>query len=137
MSLVINELDKKNEIDELTDFVSNFDLGENIDYGCCFLSCKDNDKIVAITGWNEDIKFNTDRKIALFEHIILDPKYHRKGWLFAKMMRESEKLMRIHGFIQYVSYILNTKKLIQQYAIRWGMKPYKKTEEGIWFYKNL
>ena len=128
MKYLFSILDKSRYalLDELAKKVG---LDEKIDLDCVFMSAQNGrSALVGVAGVN--LKGEYPR----FEHIMIDKPY-QKTRLAVIIMREMEKFLKPFGC--YVSYIKDSKKHMQNYAEKWGMRPYQKTKTGQWYYKEI
>lgn len=116
---------------ELDDLARETKLDEDIDYGCQFLVCKKDNKIIGVAGVNF-VKNETPR----FEHIIISPKY-QKTKLGGILMMRVEKWLQDLGYKFYNAFIYYDKFLMRHYAKKWGMMEIKKGNKGSWFTKDL
>ena len=130
MKYLIKEWDRQDP-NLIQDYVSQFDLGEQIDYDADFiLAYNNNNELIGIAG------VNTKLKLPQFEHIIIKPEY-QKTLIGVRLMMEIERFLKSKGFDKYVSYILNTKEYMQEYALKWQMIPFSHTDIGVWFCKTI
>jgi len=116
---------------ELFNLANEVNLKENIDYFCNFVVAREKGKLIAAAGVNF-----TRLPVPKFEHIIIAPQY-QKTRLFVIMLKKLEEYIKARGYKGYISFILNTNNHIQNYALKWGMKPYNIKSNGIWFEKKI
>lgn len=122
------DIDDYSLLDELAERVN---LDERVDKNCSFIAARNgNEKILGVAG------INLTKKFPRFEHIIVDKKY-QKTRLAVILMKAMERLLLFREKGTYVSYILNSRKHMQDYAVKWGMIMYNETPRGKWYYKNL
>lgn len=108
------------------------EIDEPIDEKCDFLCAFDKELgLVGVAG------VNLKRDLyPQFEHIIIHPKRQRTR-VSVMLMNKMEEYLKNKEYKEYVAFIKNDKKMMQEYAMHWGMKEYSKTPRGVWYFKSL
>jgi hypothetical protein len=128
MTFAIDRLNKT----ELSHLAEEVKLDEDLDYFCNWVLARDpSGKLIAVAGVNM-LRYPVPK----FEHILISPKY-QKSKLFVVMLKKLEEYIKARGHRGYISFILNKNKHIQDYAIKYGMRPYDIKFNGIWFEKQI
>jgi hypothetical protein len=128
MTFAIDRINKT----ELSNLAQEVNLQEPLDYFCNWILARDSSgKLIAVAGVNLNRYL-----VPKFEHIIISPKY-QKTKLLISIMKRMENYIKSLGHKGYISFILNKNKYMQDYAQKWGMRPYDIKFNGIWFEKRI
>lgn len=107
-------------------------VDEGIDYGCEFLTARDDaGHLLGAAGVN----FKKEQ-YPRFEHIIIAPKY-QKGKLAARLMLKIEDWIKSLGYKKYLAFIYHETELMHRYAKKFKMIPYANRPKGIWYSKEV
>jgi GNAT superfamily N-acetyltransferase len=107
-------------------------INEPLDYDCYFITARDTaGHLVGVAGVNFD-----KEQYPRFEHIIVSPRF-QKGKLSAILMRRMESWIRDLGYKMFVAFIYHEKKIMHHYAKKFLMSPFKESQKGIWYAKEV
>lgn len=121
----------KDEYHKLIDLAESVNLNEQIDFKCVFLCSKnEHNKLLGVAG------IRLDYDIPKFEHIIVKNEYQKKG-LALSLMKAMEDFLREKSYTYYTAFIVPENMIMRKYAVKFGFKSYKETDDGTWFFKDL
>jgi len=121
----------KDDIPLIENLAKSVNLDEKVNYKCDFIGAFNGDsRLLGIAG------VNLTKHYPQFEHIIVS-KNKQKTRLGVLLMKKIEEYIKLKKYTMYVSYILDTRKYMQNYAVKWGMFPYNYKPEGKWYSKRI
>ena len=119
-------------IDQIKKLAFICEIDEQIDEQCDFLCAFDKELgLVGVAGVNRKRELYPQ-----FEHIIIHPKRQRTR-ISVMLMQRVESYLQELGYKEYVCYIKSEKKVMSDYAIKFGFKKYSEMPRGTWYYKSL
>jgi len=126
------DLVKKENVSEILKLALISEIDEQVDTDCDFICAYDRDiGLVGVVGINLKKEHYPQ-----FEHIIIHPRRQRTR-LSVMLMNKMEEYLKDKGYREFVSFIRSDRKVMVDYALRWGMRIYNENERGKWLYKSL
>lgn len=123
--------DKDNNLGKIEELAKSVDENYCIKKECSFIIAKNgDDKFYGVVGFYFKRQLYPELK-----HVILREGVSRRIGII--MISKLEELLRQKKEKMYVAFVSNKNNQIQQFATRIGFQPYKGTETGVWFCKEL
>lgn len=120
---------------DVLDLIDNSNIGEPFQYDDKYrFVARQDGKLVGIIAY--DLVSMGGKEYPKIEHIIFHPDFQRKRTSL-KFLKETEKLLRLEGYTQFIAFINNNKELMIRLAMKFGYAPYHELDDGKYYYKNM